>query len=146
MDFVVDYASFLAKTVTLVIAIIVLIAGVLLDPNFTDAILSLAMVSPMLSWALREHRKQLDTCNSLQNLQSEFKTVWTKALEGASDEELKVGSRQLQDAIYQHRASAPLVFDWVYYRMRSKNEREAHAAAEEFVKQAEEALGARSAA
>ena len=132
--------------VTLVIAIIVLIAGVLLDPNFTDAILSLAMVSPMLSWALREHRKQLDTCNSLQNLQSEFKTVWTKALEGASDEELKVGSRQLQDAIYQHRASAPLVFDWVYYRMRSKNEREAHAAAEEFVKQAEEALGARSAA
>lgn len=133
-------------SVTLVLAIIVLVAGVLLDPKFTDAILGLAMVAPMLSWALREHRKQIDTCNSLQYLQSEFKTVWTKALEGASDEELKVGSRQLQDAIYQHRASAPLVFDWVYYWMRSKNEREAHAAAEEFVKQAEEALSARGAA
>lgn len=133
-------------SVALVLAILVLIAGVLLDPKFTDAILGLAMVAPMLSWALREHRKQLDTCISLQNLQSEFKTVWTKALEGASDEELKVGSRQLQDAIYQHRASAPLVFDWVYYRMRSKNEREAHAAAEEFIKQAEEALSARGAA
>lgn len=133
-------------SVTLVLVIIFLVAGVLLDPKFTDAILGLAMVAPMLSWALREHRKQLDTCNSLQNLQSEFKTVWTKALEGASDEELKVGSRQLQDAIYQHRASEPLVFDWVYYRMRSKNEREAHAAAEEFVKQAEEALSARGAA
>lgn len=133
-------------SVTLVLAIIVLVAGVLLDPKFTDAILGLAMVAPMLSWALREHRKQLDTCHSLQNLQREFKTVWAKALEGASDEELKVGSRQLQDAIYQHRANAPLVFDWVYYRMRSKNEREAHAAAEEFVKQAEEALSARDAA
>lgn len=129
-------------SVTLVLAIIALVAGVLLDPKFTDAILGLAMVTPMLSWALREHRKQLDTCNSLQNLQSEFKTVWAKALEGASDEELKVCSRQLQDAIYQHRASAPLVFDWAYYQMRSKNEKEAHVAAEEFVKQAEEALSA----
>lgn len=130
-------------SVTLVLAIIVLVAGVLLDPKFTDVILGLAMVTPMLSWALREHRKQLDTCNSLQNLQSEFKTVWTKALDGASDEELKVGSRQLQDAIYQHRANAPLVFDWAYYRMRTQNENEAHVAAEEFVNQAEEALCAR---
>lgn len=132
--------------VTLALTIIALVAGVLLDPKLTDAVLGLAMVAPMLSWAMREHRKQLDTSNSLQNLQSEFKTVWTKALEGASDEELKVGSRQLQDAIYQHRASAPLVFDWVYYRMRTKNEREAHAAAEEFVKQAEEALSTGGAA
>lgn len=129
--------------VTLALAIILLLVEVLLDPKFTDVILGLAMLAPLLSWALREHRKQLDTCNSLQNLQSEFKTVWTKALEGASDEELTVGSRQLQDAIYQHRASAPLVFDWVYYRMRPRNESEAHAAAEEFVKQAEEALSAR---
>ena len=132
--------------VTLALTNIALVAGVLLDPKLTDAVLGLAMVAPMLSWAMREHRKQLDTSNSLQNLQSEFKTVWTKALEGASDEELKVGSRQLQDAIYQHRASAPLVFDWVYYRMRTKNEREAHAAAEEFVKQAEEALSTGGAA
>jgi hypothetical protein len=131
---------------TLVLAIIVLVTDMLLDPKFTDVILGLAMVTPMLSWALREHRKQLDTCHSLQNLQSEFNTVWNNALEGASDEELKVGSRQLQDAIYQHRASAPLVFDWVYNGMRSKNESEAHAAAEEFVKQAEEALSARVAA
>lgn len=129
--------------VTLMLAIIVLVAGVALDPKFNDTILGLAMVAPILSWALREHRKQVDTCNALQNLQGEFKTVWTKALEGASDEELRFGSRQLQDAIYQHRASAPLVFDWVYYRMRLKNESEAHAAAEEFVKQAEEALSAR---
>lgn len=133
-------------SVTLVLAIVALVAGVLLDPKFTNAIFGLAMVAPMLSWVLREHRKQLDTCNSLKNLQNEFKTVWTKALEGASDEELKFDSRQLQDAIYQHRASAPLVFDWVYYRIRSKNESEAHAAVEEFVKQAEEALSARSAA
>ena len=133
-------------TVTLVLVIIALVAGVLLDPKFTDVVLGLAMAAPVLSWALREHRKQIDTCNSLQNLQSEFKTVWAKALEGANDDELKVGSRQLQDAIYQHRASAPLVFDWIYYRMRSKNESEAHAAAEEFIKEAENALSARSSA
>lgn len=132
--------------VTLVLAIIILVGGVVLDPKFTDAILGLAMVAPMLSWALREYRKQLDTSNALQNLQSEFKTVWTEALTGASDEELKIGSRQLQDAIYQHRVSAPLVFDWVYYRMRLKNEIEANAAAEEFVKQAEEALRTRGVA
>mgnify|MGYP000131347685 CR=1 FL=1 len=129
----------------LVLAIILLVADVLLDTKFTDVILGLSMITPMLAWALREHRKQLDTCNSLQNLQSEFKTVWNNALEGASEEELKVSSRQLQDAIYQHRASAPLVFDWVYILMRSKNESEAHVAATEFVKQAEEVLSSRGA-
>ena len=139
------YGNWLFGT-TLVLALTVLIVDVLLDPKFTDVILGLAMVTPMLSWSLREYRRQLDTCNSQQNLQSEFKTFWTNALEGASDEDLKSGSRQLQDAIYQHRASAPLVFDWVYNGMRSKNESEAHAAAEEFVKQAEQALRSRGSA
>lgn len=127
-------------SVTLVLATIALVGGLALDPKFTDAILGLAMVAPMLSWALREHRKQLDTSSALQNLQREFQTVWTKALAGASDEELQKDARQVQDAIYQHRVSAPLVFDWVYRRMRSKNEIEANVAAEEFVDQASDAL------
>lgn len=132
--------------VTLLLATIALVGGIVLDPKFTDAILGLAMVTPMLSWALREHRKQLDTSNALQSLQSEFRTVWTKALAGASDKELKNDSRQLQDAIYQHRVNAPVIFDWVYYLMRSRNEIEANAAAKEFVMQAEEALRTRGVA
>jgi hypothetical protein len=131
---------------TLVLAAVVLAASVVFDPKFTDFILALAMITPMVSWVLREYRKQLDTCDSLKNLQSEFKSVWHRAMDGASEQQLAVGSRQLQDAIYQHRASAPLVFDWVYFRMRSKNESEAHAAAEEYVKEALAVLSSRGTA
>ncbi|MGK4845906.1 S-4TM family putative pore-forming effector [Salmonella enterica] len=44
--------------------------------------------------------------------------------------------------MYQHRASAPWVFDWVYRRMRSRNEQEAHHAAEELVKEVQSTLKA----
>lgn len=138
------YGNGLLGTV-IAVSVAILIICIVLAPAFDEAVLSMAIVAPLLSWALKEHRKQLDTAAALHNLQSEFKTLWGKALAGASDEEVTSGSRQLQDAIYQHRASAPLVFDWVYCRMRDKNEKEAADAAEEFVREAEQAFARRPA-
>jgi len=96
--------------------------------------------TPVLAWAVREHRKQLHTAASLTNLQYEFKTMWAEAIRGATAEEMARRSRQLQDAIYQHRASAPLVFEWVYRLLRAKNEDEAHHAANDLVAEAKAAL------
>lgn len=91
---------------------------------------------PLVSFVLREYRKQEDTIESLTTLKGEIEKVWEKALAGALAEDLTLSSRALQDAIYRHRASNPLVFDWLYYRLRNKSEALARHAAEKLVAEA----------
>jgi hypothetical protein len=93
-------------------------------------------VLPLVSFVLREYRKQEDTIESLTTLKGEIEKVWDKALAGASVEDLTLSSRALQDAIYRHRASNPLVFDWLYNRLRKKSEAQAKHAAETLVAEA----------
>ena len=93
-------------------------------------------VLPLVSFVLREYRKQEDTIESLTTLKGEIEKVWDKALAGASAEDLTQSSRALQDAIYRHRASNPLVFDWLYNRLREKSEAQAKHATEKLVAEA----------
>lgn len=93
-------------------------------------------VLPLASFVLREYRKQEDTIESLTTLKGEIEKVWEKALAGASAGDLTLSSRALQDAIYRHRASNPLVFDWLYNRLREKSEAQAKHAAEKLVAEA----------
>ena len=93
-------------------------------------------VLPLVSFVLREYRKQEDTIESLTTRKGEIEKVWDKALAGASAEDLTQSSRALQDAIYRHRASNPLVFDWLYNRLREKSEAQAKHATEKLVAEA----------
>jgi hypothetical protein len=126
---------------TIILGVLLLLVGLGFKLDLSELLLSVAVpFCPILNWTLREQRKQVDTANALSTLKSEFEKVWDKALAGAAPTELDKGSRELQDAIYQHRASAPLVFDWVYDRFRSGNEDEARHAAQRLVSQAKEAI------
>ncbi|KVU74717.1 hypothetical protein WK73_15140 [Burkholderia ubonensis] len=96
---------------------------------------------PVLTWALKERLQHANTALSLTNLGAEWDKIWARALDGASETDVKNDSRDLQDAIYQHRERSPLVFDWVYYRLRTANEDQAHHAANDLVEMAKKALG-----
>lgn len=121
----------------IILGILLSLTGLAFKLDLSELLLSVCVpFAPVLNWTLREHRKQVDTSTALSTLKAEFEKVWEKALAGASLAELDKGSRELQDAIYQHRASAPLVFDWVYNRFRSGNEDEARHAAQQLVDQA----------
>lgn len=133
--------------VTFAVGVGLFVIAFMQDSKLSELVLNfLAPFSPVLAWALREHRKQLDTATALEKLQGEFRTMWAEAINGASEAEMQVRSRLLQDAIYQHRASAPLVFDWVYRLSRAKNEDEAAHAARLLVDQAKAAVAGRAAA
>lgn len=93
-------------------------------------------VLPLVSFVLREYRKQEDTIESLTTLKGEIEKVWDKALGGALEDDLTLNSRALQDAIYRHRASNPLVFDWLYNWLRRKSEEQAKHAVEKYVAEA----------
>lgn len=126
---------------TVIAGFILLFAALRMDPKFSEVIMSFFVpFTPILSWTLREHRKQLDTAAALERLQSEFKKMWAAALGDESPQMIEIYSRQLQDAIYQHRASASLIFNWIYRCMRNINEDEANHAANELVAEAKTAL------
>ena len=111
-----------------------------------DAILNLFLPAlPLAAFVLREHRKQRDTVESLTTLKSEVEKLWDKALGGASPETLTTDSRALQDAIYRHRASNPLVFDWLYNMLRDRDEDLTRHATEKLVDQAQAKFNSESA-
>lgn len=120
-----------------VLSISLFSVGLHQELKLDELIISVGLpVLPLVSFVLREYRKQEDTIESLTTLKGEIEKVWDKALTGASAEDLTQSSRALQDAIYRHRASNPLVFDWLYNRLREKSETQAKHAAEKLVAEA----------
>jgi SMODS-associating 4TM effector domain len=114
--------------------------GIYQGLKLNDLISMCLLVLPLAAYVLREHRKQNDTIETLTTLKSEVEKVWDKALDGASPENLTSMSRALQDAIYRHRASNPLVFDWLYNWLRTREEGLTRHAVEKLVAEAEQKL------
>lgn len=126
---------------TLLFGFGLLFAGLVMGLKFPDLVMTLFVpFIPVLSWALKERLQHSNTAASLTNLGNEWDKIWARALDGAGEVEVARDSRNLQDAIYQNRERSPLVFDWVYYRLRTSNEDEAHHAAEDMVARAKKAL------
>lgn len=114
------------------------LAGLWQGLTWRDLILTMGVpVLPFAAYVLREYRKQHDTIETLATLKSEQEKMWDKALAGASAADLTVMSRALQDAIYRHRASNPLVFDWLYNWLRAREEGLTRHAVEKLVAEAE---------
>lgn len=122
------------------------LAGLYQGLKLNDLILTMCLpVLPLVAYVLREHRKQNDTIETLTTLKSEVEKMWEKALAGASSDELTTSSRALQDAIYRHRASNPLVFDWLYNKLRVREEGLTRHAVEKMVAEAEQKLNTKEA-
>lgn len=122
-----------------VMSVTLVSVGIYQGLNLKDLILTLCLpVLPLVAYVLREHRRQHDTIETLTMLKAEVEKLWDKALSGASSEELTSSSRALQDAIYRHRASNPLVFDWLYNKLRNREEDLTHHAVENLVREAEQ--------
>lgn len=118
-------------------AMLAAVAGMIslaIDPNMTTFVLStLAPMTPVIIWALRESNRQVATCEQLDRLNEEVKKLWDRSRSGAAEAEISVRSRELQDAIFNHRATSPLIFDWVYNLLRKEMEDRMNAGAEHWV-------------
>lgn len=117
----------------------VLIAGagftsLAIDPTMTTFVLStLAPMTPVMIWALRECNRQAATIELLDRLNDEVKKLLDRARSGATEQEISMRARELQDAIFNHRSSSPLIFDWIYNFLRSCMEEQMNAGADQLV-------------
>ena len=117
--------------------VLVAVAGftsLAIDHTMTTFVLStLAPMTPVMIWALRECNRQAATVELLDRLNDEVKKLWDRSRSGATEQEISTRSRELQDAIFNHRASSPLIFDWVYNLLRRQMEERMNAGADHWV-------------
>lgn len=91
---------------------------------------------PAFWWGIREYKKQQETASTLDRLHREARKLWEKALKREfTDEQLKQASRDLQNEIYDHRRSASFIFDWIYKRLRKKDEEQMNKNSDDLVKE-----------
>ncbi len=87
--------------------------------NMASAVLYAAPLIPFLTWSAKEIVRQKATIETVSHLKDEIEKVW-RCLADIQYNDLRQRIRELQDAIYSHRASSPLIFDWVYLILRKK--------------------------
>ncbi len=95
----------------------------------------LAPALPIVNWTLREFFRQRDTVETLVRLKAESEKLWKSALAGMPVAEAGERSRELQDALFNHRVASPLVFDFLYRFRRNALEAQMNAGAVQLVRE-----------
>jgi len=83
----------------------------------------LAPLTPAILWGARETRKNSSEADELQKLQAHIDERWKIALSGSlSGDRLLADTIAIQDRIFYCRSKNPLVFNWVYWLLRPRQE------------------------
>lgn len=97
---------------------------------------------PAISLAIRQFYEHNDAASGAVKLKEYAENIWAEALRNTiSPEELTTRSRQVQDEIYEHRRRSPLIFDWLYQRLRDQHETLMNKGADSLVDEALESRG-----
>jgi SMODS-associating 4TM effector domain len=90
--------------------------------SLASVVLAAVPAVPFLTWAALEHARQRSTIETLDRLKNEIERLWGQLRCDGKLEQANLKSRELQDAIFNHRASSPLIFDWIYFLLRKRLE------------------------
>ncbi|AFM26124.1 hypothetical protein Desti_3473 [Desulfomonile tiedjei DSM 6799] len=132
------YNKWIRLILTLAI-ILTIVIGIGKQLSVSDLVLSVfAPISPAILWAIREYRRQVDTCDTLDKLIKHADSLWTKAKDPASSpEKITTEARFLQDEIYDHRRSCPLIFDRIHDWLKDEQEEQMRRGVQELVREAQ---------
>lgn len=90
----------------------------------SELVIGLTPLAPFALWAVREGNRHQEAIAASERIEGELAGLLQSALGGASIEKLESRSRDLQDAIFNRRASSPPVFDFIYNRLRPELEQQ----------------------
>ena len=103
--------------------------------SFGDFLLLEAIPAlPFIMWGLREFQDNREASVRVERLRQFADRLWAESLN--STRNMRMESRQLQDAIYEHRRRSPLVLNWFYSLFRAGMEKEMVSSADDMVAEA----------
>lgn len=120
-------------TIIIIVFLVGLIGGLTLE-KFV-----LAIVTPLLPaiiFALRQYIDNKQAANRLDNLREHSENIWQQVINRRiTPQELERESYILQNQIYDNRRLSPLIFDWLYSRLKQQNEEQMNKGAEVLIKE-----------
>jgi hypothetical protein len=97
---------------------------------------------PAITLAIKQFFEHNEAAAGADRLRDFSQKLWGDALHGRlAVEEVTSQSSQLQDEIFDHRRQSPLIFDWIYQRLRNEHEDLMNKGAEALVQEALEIRG-----
>ena len=134
------YAKWVIGSVLVVLIVVVSLGFI---DGLTLQKIILAVVNPLMPafvLGIQQYKEHIESATRLDKLKEYADGLWEKALSNANPDELAHDSRELQDEIYNHRRTSPLIFNWFYRHLRKGDEGLMNTAADEMVKKALEFL------
>lgn len=129
------------RVVLAALTVCALILGMLDGLTFEEFLLAVVPpLAPAFLFGCQQSRENKESAANLDRLRTCVEGMWANALKNGDSDELTNASRELQDAIYNHRRTSPLIFDKFYDCLKRENEDLMNKAAEEYVKEAQAAL------
>lgn len=107
---------------------ILILAGVIIyslfkDLKFIDFVLLGSTLLPFFQFCIKQNLEQKDAIKRLTELFKYSNDLWVAIInKSKSNEQLTEASRRLQDEIFEHRSKTPLILDFFYNRVRTKDE------------------------
>jgi hypothetical protein len=99
-----------------------------------------APLAPLLLTSIRHVNDQFETAARLDKLKDHSESLWNDALKGAAKTQVTTRSRSLQDEILDNRRKSPMVFDFIFSKLRPKMESQMNFGISELVTEAKSAL------
>lgn len=115
------YAKILAGLGTLSI-LSIFIPAFALKMSLPSFVLAFNSIMPLLGFCYRQYVENVEAASRLDTLKEFAEKVWDKSFKDLSEGEAETLSRRLQSEIYESRKKGPLVFDFIFNRLRNDYE------------------------
>ena len=101
--------------ISVAVIVLVLCVGLYQSRKLEDLILTVYVpLSPLVMWGLKEHQRHAEIAEFSARLKARVDEIWRRAIGGGlSETEISRETRDLQDAQYYRRRTAPFVPDWI---------------------------------
>ena len=124
------------------IGLLIIFLGIWRSLSLEAVVLNLIVpLLPVYSWGIPQVWNNREAAQNMDSLKTMVDSIWQDAYgRCASEKELIHAARELQDEIFQHRRSAPLVFDKLYSLFRTKDDTLMYKGSEGLVQEALELM------
>jgi hypothetical protein len=119
---------------TVLVFLVGLIGGLTLEKFF---LVVLAPLIPAVVLGIRQYIEHTEAAARLDSLKESCEGLWSHAIRGRfTPQEVTEESYKLQNEIYDNRKRNPLIFNWIYRRLRKQQEEQMNRGAEELIEEA----------
>ena len=111
------------KNLSIIVLGGIIIYSLFKDLKFIDFVLLGSTLLPFFQFCIKQNLEQKDAIKRLSELLKYSNDLWIAIISRSkNNEQLTEASRRLQDEIFEHRSKTPLILDFFYKRLRTKDE------------------------